>query len=136
MFIHSVLDVKRYTMDLTRAENIFEVNTINYYFSKIINFHFLTITEVKYGKYHVYTSKWDILRFIIPMCFYIWYCLDTFKNPLTITDRSIIFDIGNMLIGKIQIIHPAMSMVQIFCFRLEYYKILQNIHWIDRKVII
>ena len=122
-------------MDLTRAENIFVVYTINYYFSKIINFHFLTITEIKYGSYQVYTSKWDILRFVIPLSFYIWYCLDTFKNPLSITDRFIIFDIGNMLIGKLQILHPAISMVQIFCFRMEYYKILQNIQIIDRKVI-
>ena len=131
---HSTLYIERETMELTKAENVFEVNKITYYFSKIINFHFLTIEKIKYGKYRVYTSKWDIVRFFISMSFYIWYFLDSFKTPLSITERSIIFDIGNMLNGKLQMLHPAISMVQIFCFRKEYFKIIENIHWIDRKV--
>lgn len=117
-----------------KAENIFEANKIQYYFGKLIAFHFLTISKINHGKYFAHTTAWDKLGFLIPIIFYIWFFLKLFQNPLSITNRSIMFDIGVMLNGKLQILHPAISMMQMFYYRMEYFRIIENIHWIDQKV--
>lgn len=122
-------------MDLTQAENFIQANTVCYLFGKVVNFHYVTIQERKFGEYEARTSIWDILKFIACISIHLWLFLGSLWDPLVNTNRSLIFDIGNLLIAKIQIIHPVVSMLQMFYFRKEYFKIVHKIYWIDQKVI-
>lgn len=122
-------------MDTSETENIFYANNFCYCFAKLINFNFITIVYHKSGVYRCHTNIWDKTRFVVGVVFYCWMFYDSIvKSNFSTTKRSIIFDLGSLVYGKIQLILPAFSISQMYYFRIEYFNILQSLHFIDKKV--
>ena len=122
-------------MDTSGTENIFYSNSFCYCFAKLINFNFITIVYHKSGVYRCHTNIWDKTRLLFCVAFYCWmFCDSIVKSNFSITKRSIIFDLGSLVYGKIQLILPAFSISQMYYFRTEYFNILQSLHLIDKKV--
>lgn len=114
------------------AKNIFESNKFCYFYSKFINFSFTTISKNEKNKSR--TTQKDFLRFFVgfPFALYIFY--DTLWTTFKQEKRSIIFEIIIVLNAKIQTLHAAIVMFQVFLYRDEYLKILTLLHMIDIKV--
>lgn len=117
-------------MNFFKAQNIFDANKICFYFGKLISFHFVT----KRGFCECTTSKVDFCKFVLSMTFCLWVAYDTAMSDLVQTSRSLVFDIGTYFNALVEAFHPCISIFQIFLFRDEYLRILQNINWIDKKV--
>lgn len=118
----------------SRSGNIFEANRYCYYFGKLINFNFITISSKDSMNFLIYTSRLDICRFIFAILFILYVAYDNLENDLVITDRSMIFDIGVYFNGEFEILQLIIIFVQFYYFRFEYFEILGNIHGIDKKV--
>lgn len=117
------------------TENIFYANSFCYCFGKLIDFNFVTIVYQKSGAYRCHTNIWDKMRLATGVAFYCWMFYDSVvKSNFSTTKRSIIFDLGSLVYGKIQLILPAFSISQMYYFRIEYFNILQSLHLIDKKV--
>ena len=121
-------------MNFFKAQNIFDANKINFYIGKLISFHFVSWTVTKRGFCEAFTSKWDFCRFLLAMFFCLWVAGDAMNSNLIKTSRSLVFDIGTYFNAVVEAVHPCISILQIYFFRAEYLKILQNIYWIDNKV--
>lgn len=122
-------------MKLLKAKDVFETNKLCYFYSKIVNLVFVTITKNKKGEnYESRTSKWDYLRFIIGLPFSIFIFYDTLSTTLQIEKRSIIFEIILSLNAKIQTVNTSIIILHFFLNRFEYFKIYNTIYWIDYKV--
>lgn len=122
-------------MARSRAENIFDSNKVCYFFSKFINFVFVTIVRSKHdGTVRGCTTKWDVLRLMIGLSFGLLTFYDLMSSSLQPQKRSIIFEITMIIIGKNQGIFPILVTLQVFIFRYDYLKIFMILDWIDRKV--
>jgi len=121
-------------MNFFKAKNIFDANKGSFYFGKLISFHFISWTVTKSGFCEASTTKWNFCKFLLTMFFFLWVAGDTMMSNLVKTSRSLVFDIGTYFNAVVEAFHPCISVLQIYFFRAEYMKILQNIHWIDNKV--
>jgi hypothetical protein len=117
------------------ATDVFETNKFCYFYSKIVNFVFITITKNNQDEnYSSKTTKSDILRFIFGFPFSIYIFYDVLSTKLQQEKRSILFEILLSLIGKIQTINTTLVIFHVFVCRYEYFKIFNNLYWIDYKV--
>lgn len=122
-------------MKLFEARNVFETNKFCYFYSKLINFVFVTISKESEGeKYKSQTTKWDILRFIIGFPFFIYIFYDTLLTKFQQEKRSLIFEIILSLNGKLQTINGSIVILHVFIYRNEYFKIFESLHTIDCQV--
>ena len=120
-------------MERLRVKTVFDANKLCYIFSRIFNFEFVTIEKIN-GTIRGFTSKWDVTRLIVGFCSGILIFFDILSTKLKPEKRSIIFEMAMSLNGKIQGLHPALVMLQVFNFRYEYLRIFMILDWIDRKV--
>lgn len=122
-------------MKLFVTKDVFETNKFCYFYSKIVNFVFVTITKNNQGENYSYrTTKFDYLRFIFGLPFSIYIFYDTLSTTLQQEKRSIIFEIMLSLNGKLQTINTCLVILHVFIYRIEYFKIFNNLYWIDYKV--
>lgn len=124
------------TMKLFVAKDVFETNKFCYFYSKLVNFVFVTIFKSENGFYTSKTSKWDILRFTFGFIFAIYIFYKTLLTSIQQEKRSIIFEIILSLNSKMQTMNISAVMLHGFIYRHEYFEILKTIHWIDFKVIL
>jgi hypothetical protein len=117
------------------AENIFDAMHYCSVFSKLINFNFVTFIKSKCVKHHQRTSFYDILRLLVGISLTLWLWSELSNRKLALSSRSIIFEIGKFLGSKLEIVHPSIVTVQLFIYRHEYFNMLNNINWIDQRVI-
>ena len=118
-----------------KAENVFDSNQFCYLFSRFINFEFVTIERSKHnGTVSGYTSKWDVLKFIIGFSLGLFTFYDVISTPLRLDKRSIVFELMMSINGKIHGITGSLVMLQVFLFRNEYLKVFMAIDWIDKEV--
>lgn len=121
-------------MKLT-AENIFEAQISSTAVSKILGLNFISIKKDESGKYFGHTQFLDAIIFLAWVMFSFSVALETWKNSVdTNSNRSFIFEFIVTLSGKFESFRVGLELFQIFFFRFEYFKILENIHWIDEKV--
>ena len=122
-------------MERLGAQNIFEANKVCYFFNRILNFEFVTIEKSRIdGTVKGYTSKWDMLRFVMGFSLMIYVLYDVASESLQLEKRSIIFEMTMSMNGKIQGLHPVIVMLQVFIYRYEYLRIFIILDWIDQKV--
>lgn len=122
-------------MKFFSAKDVLEANKSCYFCSKLMNFVFVSTSKNENGiNYKSQTTKWDILRFLIAFPFAVYIFYDTLSTSLKLEKRSIIFEFIMVLNGKMQTIHVAIVMLQLFFYRNEYFKILRSLYWIDMKV--
>jgi hypothetical protein len=100
---------------------------------KIINCQFATISGN--GKqYFSSTTLFDVVRFTFGLMLIAWLISDIIVSTFQVKNRSIIFEIGMFVIGKLEMIQPLVVMWQVFIFRHEYFNIHNDLDWIDEKV--
>lgn len=116
------------------SANIFDATKYCNKLSEILNHKFVTIKQNKNGRYYPKTTSFDVARFFIGVALLIWLYIDLSERPFKLTQRSIIFEIGMVFNSKLEVLHPIFVMFHVFCRRHEYFRILNNIMWIDKKV--
>lgn len=116
-----------------KSNSIFDSCKFIYRLNKLSGFLFFTIRNGSEGFYSV-TTAWDVAIFLISLSAASCAIKDASKAPFTVNSRSIILDIGSYVNQKTSILHPVILIIMNFYYRHDIFKILHNLHWIDRKV--
>lgn len=116
-------------------KNIFETLNFCTIWSKIIGLNFIEIKQNRFEKYFATTSLFDALSFFAWTIISFSVAHDNWKIPSDInSNRSFLAELLIAVNGKIAMTRACVELFQIFYFRNEYLKVLQNIQWIDEEV--
>jgi hypothetical protein len=119
-----------------KAKNVFESSKFCYVFCKLSNLLFITIKQDARGEYYAVTTRLDKIRFICGILIGIWNYIDNnTKTEAVESNRTIIFGIAMFIYTKYQLFIPLIVTFENFFYRYEYFNIVKNLQWIDRKVI-
>lgn len=117
------------------CENIFEASKQSSAIAKILGGNFVTIGKNKNGKYFAYTSYRDILRVFLGVAFGILLVREVLKSITEKDDlRSLIFEMIMSLNSEIESVQPTLVMLTTYHFRFSFFKIKNDLKWIDEKV--